>query len=101
MNVLVLIVEALGIVAMVLVHRHQLKGLSTFFSDRLREQDEVERGRQLATYKMAKANERRVAQSDRAVRKMVDQTRHLHDEITLAQQRTDALARDVKEGLHG
>lgn len=86
---------------MVLVHRHQLRGLSTFFQDRLNAQDEAEQGRQLATYKMAKANERRVAQSDKAVRKLADETRHLKDETALALTRIDRHMSDQKQEADG
>lgn len=85
MNVAIFILEVLGVVAMVLVHRRSLG----IFADRLAKQDEVEEARRVAAYKMAKANERQVARSDRAVRKMVDQTSALRDETISLQQRMD------------
>lgn len=89
MSAAVLIAEVLGVVAMVVVHRRQLRGLSSFFTDRLREQDETEEARRVAAYKMAKANERTVARSDRAVRQMADQARGLHEDSRAMQERVE------------
>lgn len=81
---------------MLLVHRYNLKGLASFFEDRLRAQDEAEEGRRVALYKQQKATARAVAQSDRAVRKLADETRHLKDEAELALHRIDRHISDQK-----
>jgi uncharacterized coiled-coil protein SlyX len=60
------------------------------FESRLAAQDATEEERRVALYKQQKATARSVAQSDRAVRKMVDQTRRLQEDTTLLQRRTDA-----------
>lgn len=95
------IVLVLGVLAMVLIHRREQHSLAEFFTARLTAQDEADEGRRVALYKMQKSSERAVARSDSAVRKLADSARHLHDETALAHQRTDALARDVKDKLGG
>lgn len=99
MNALVLAADALGVGAMVLMYRRNLRASQAFFEARLREQDEAKQATDLALYKQQKAMARTVAQSDRAVRKLADQTRALQEDTRLTHQRTDALARDVK-GAH-
>lgn len=101
MQFAVLAVEIAALVAMVLVHRHQLRGLSSFFEDRLRAQDDAEEGRRVALYKQQKATAKAVAQSDSAVRKMVDQTRTLQEESTHALKRVDRFVSDQKAGDRG
>jgi hypothetical protein len=96
LNVAIFALEALGIAVMLLVHRYNLKGLASFFEDRLRAQDEAEEGRRVALYKQQKATARAVAQSDRAVRKLADETRHLKDEAELALHRIDRHISDQK-----
>ncbi len=98
MNYAVLIVEILALIAMVLVHRRQLKGLSSFFEDRLRAQDEAEEGRRVALYKQQKATQKTVAQSDRAVRKLADQTSGLQEDARQALAKIDRFVSDSKEG---
>lgn len=100
-NAAILIVEIVGIAAMVGIHRHQLRGLSSFFEERLRAQDEAEEGRRVALYKQQKASQQAVARSDRAVRKMVDQTRQVQADAAHALKRVDRLASDVKEADRG
>lgn len=96
MNVAIFVLEVLALVAMVVVHRHNLKGLGSFFEDRLKAQDEAEEARRLALYKQQKASERTVARSDAAVRKIADRTRGLQDEVARAVRRVDRLADDMK-----
>jgi putative ubiquitin-RnfH superfamily antitoxin RatB of RatAB toxin-antitoxin module len=93
-NVAIFIVEILGIVAMVVVHRRSLG----IFSDRLRAQDEAEEGRRVALYKQQKQTSKAVAQSDRAGRKLADETRHLKGEVELALSRIDRHMSDQKQG---
>lgn len=97
MQFAILAVEIAALVAMVLVHRHQLRGLSSFFEDRLKAQDEAETGRQLALYKQQKAAAQTVARSDSAVRKMVDQTRALQEESTRTLKRVDRFVTEQKK----
>lgn len=87
-------VELAGAVLLILESMFLMNRVSVktgeFFEERLREQDATEEGRRVALYKQQKATERTVMQSDRAVRKMVDQTRQLHKDTQLMQQRTEA-----------
>jgi len=95
----VAIVAVAAIVVMLALHYYLQRRLALWFTARQEKQDQAEEDRRVALYKQQKATAKTVAQSDRAVRKLADETRHLHDETRLAQQRTDALARDVKEKL--
>ena len=95
---MILLLEGAGVVVLVLASVFSMRRQAGFFEERLRAQDESEESRRVALYKQQKATARSVAISDKAVRKMVDETRHLQEETRLAHQRTDALARDVKEG---
>lgn len=98
MNVAIFVLEVLALIAMLLVHRRNLKGLSSFFEDRLRAQDEAEEGRRVALYKQQKASERTVQRSDTAVRKLADQTRSLQDDARQALKKVDRFVSDQKRG---
>jgi hypothetical protein len=64
--------------------------LARLFETRLREQDAVEEERRIALYKQQKATATAVAQSDRAVRKMIDQSRKQFEDTRLLQRQVDA-----------
>jgi hypothetical protein len=75
--------------------------VASVFERRLAEQDASEEGRRVALYKQQKDMHRTVAASDKAVRRMVDETRHLQEETRLAHERTDRLAADLKKAAGG
>ena len=84
-----LVAELLGLAVLVAAHVASMRRQAKFFEDRVKAQDEAEEGRRVALYRQQKAAQRAVSQSDRAVRKMVDQTRSLHDSIRLQHERVD------------
>lgn len=60
------------------------------FAKRLADQDAVEEERRVALYKQQKATATAVAQSDRAVRKLVDQVRDTHENTRQLQRQVDS-----------
>lgn len=60
-----------------------------FFRSRLRAMDDAEESRRVAAYKMAKANERANARTDKAARRLADQARQLHEDARLLHERVD------------
>lgn len=90
--------ELLGLVVLVAYSQVLMRKQARSFEDRLRAQDEAEEGRKLATYKMAKANERVVARSDKAVRQMADQARNLHENARLMQDRAETMLKEARDG---
>lgn len=78
-----------GVAAMVALHAKLLRKQADFHAARVKAWDEAEEGRRVAAYKMAKANERVVARSDKAVRQMADQARGLHEDARLLHERVD------------
>jgi hypothetical protein len=93
--------EFVGLLVLVAVSAFLMRRQARMFEDRLRAQDATEEARRVALYKQQKATATAVAQSDRAVRKLSDAARHLHEETRLAHERTDALASDVKRKMGG
>lgn len=77
----------LGLICASSVVSFHLQG--RFFERRLQEQDDADEARRVALYKQAKATERTVLQSDRAVRKLADETKRVHQDTKLLQQRVD------------
>lgn len=63
--------------------------LTSFFEERLLEQDRAQEARRVALYQQEKAMQRVVAASDRDVRKAIDHAASLRDEAIGLQQRVD------------
>lgn len=63
---------------------------SRMFEQRLADQDAGEEARRVALYKQQKSTATAIAQSDRAVRKMIDQARKTHEDTRLLQRQVDA-----------
>lgn len=87
---MLLAAELVALVALVVTHVVLQRRLTRLF-----ERDEA---RRVALYKQQKASERTVQQSDRAVRKMVDQMRHLHDDARQLHGRVDRHVSNLKKG---
>jgi len=90
--------EIVALVVIVAVSRHLMRKQAEFFEDRVRAQDEAEEGRRLALYKQQKEQQRITARSDKAVRQMSDQVRHLHEDARLLHQRVDRHFHDQNRG---
>lgn len=99
MNTIIFILDLLGIGGILGAHQYTRKQADEFFMARLREQDAAVEDRNTALYKQQKATAKLVNQSDRAVRKMIDEHGALQEDTRLAHQRIDALARTVQERL--
>lgn len=94
-----IVAELVGLCVLVALSLALNYSTHTYFKRRLDEQDKAEEGRRLALYKQQKATQRTTAQSDRAVRKLADETRHLKDEAELALRRIDRHISDQKRGM--
>lgn len=86
-----LVVLAVILAAAVLAIRRVEKTFVT----RLGAQDEAEEGRRVALYKQQKATARTVAQTDKAARRLMDQTRQVQADAQQALRKVD---RHVSEG---
>lgn len=84
-----LVLEILVLVVIVVTSVRLQRKQAEFFEARVRAQDEAEEGRRLAIYKQQKEQTRITARSDKAVRQMSVQVRHLHDDARLLHQRVD------------
>lgn len=87
--VLILLVTAAAVLFLAVYAKRLLDEQAASFAERLREQDEAEEGRRVALYKQQKQMHRTVTASDRAVRKLADETRSLHENTRLLHERTD------------
>lgn len=85
--------------AMVLVHWRTVTRLEERIAARQRELEEADEARQHALFKQHKDLTKRITTAERAVAKMVDETRSAQEDTRLMHQRADALMRDVK--AHG
>jgi len=93
--ILQIVVFASGCGAMVYFgHR-----LENRVAKRQRELDAQDEARRKLLYKQQKEFHRTITGTDRAVKKLADQVRGLHDDSRLHLERADALYRDFKEGV--
>lgn len=85
-----ILLDALGLLAVVGASALAQWRLLRFFEKQASSREAADEARQLALYKQQKAATTAIAQSDKAVRKMIDQSRSIRDDTRLLQQRTDA-----------
>jgi Na+-transporting methylmalonyl-CoA/oxaloacetate decarboxylase gamma subunit len=88
----------LAVIVMVVVHAWTMNRLEARVHARQVQLDEADEGRRQAVYQQQKAAQTVIAQQQTAGRVLADQSRALHEETRLMQQRLDALARDVRKG---
>lgn len=102
MTVLAFALFAAAILGMVVTHVLVLRRMEAKITARRIELDELDAGRQKVLYRQQKAMAHTIAGSDRAVRKMVDQARTLHDDTRQLHERVDRhVARLKKEARDG
>lgn len=101
MTVAAFVLFALAVAVMVAVHFLLLRRFEERVHARQASIDEADEGRRQAVYRQQKAAQTEIAKMQRAVQILADQSRALHDETRLAQQRHVALADDVKQHLGG
>lgn len=83
-------VEIAGVVVLTVQAFFLQRRVERIFENRLAAQDATEEERRVALYKQQKATARAVAQSERAQRKLSDETRKAHEDTRLLQRRVDA-----------
>jgi hypothetical protein len=94
----VIVAELVTLAAILLTAVLSIRKVEKTFAARLKAQDEAEAGRQVALYKQQKATARAVAQSDKAVRRLADETRSLQGESAQALRKVDRFVSDQKTG---
>lgn len=85
-----------AVIVMVGVHAWTMKRLEDRAHTRQQELDAADEGRRTAVYQQQKAAQTEIAKLQRAGEVLADQTRALHEDTRLMQQRTDALLRDAR-----
>lgn len=93
-----IVAELVTLAAILLTAVLSIRKVEKTFAARLEAQDEAEAGRQVALYKQQKATARAVAQSDKAVRRLADETRSLQGESAQALRKVDRFVSDQKTG---
>lgn len=93
-----IVAEFVALAVILLVAVLSIRGVERTFKERLRAQDESEQARQVALYKQQKATAKTVAQSDRAVRRLADETRALKDDAQQALRKVDRFVSDHNKG---
>lgn len=96
-----IVAELALLVVIAVAHVASVRHIDAFHKARAAALDEADEGRRLAIYKMQKAAQRTVANSDRAVRKMVDQARGLHEDTRQLHERVDRHVTNLKRGANG
>jgi hypothetical protein len=86
----------LAVVVMVAVHAWTLNRMEQRVHARQCTMDERDEGRQQAVYQQQKAAQTEIARMQRAVEVLANESRALHEETRLSQQRADALLREAK-----
>jgi hypothetical protein len=87
----------LAVVVMVAVHAWTLNRMEQRVHARQCTMDERDEGRQQAVYQQQKAAQTEIARMQRAVEVLANESRALHEETRLSQQRADALLREAKQ----
>jgi FtsZ-interacting cell division protein ZipA len=87
-----------AVTVMVVVHAWTLSRMEKRVHTRQCELDKADEGRRDAVYKQQKAAQTEIAKMQRAVEVLANESRALHEETRLAQQRADAMLREARNG---